>query len=217
MNIKIQGKKITEVNETRFLGVIIDKNLNWISQIDSVHKKVYKNIGILYRIRDKLPTKGLLALYFALILPHLSYCSEVWGNTHKTKLDRIRILQKKAIRIVCKAGFREHSEQLFKQTRSLKFDDIVRVKTCLVMYQANSNSLPKHIQDNFTKVSSIHKYGTRQQDNLHTKLANTTLKQKCISHVGIKLWNNLDSNIKLSNNIKQFHKKIKIKTISKYQ
>ena len=97
---------------------------------------MYKNVGVMYRIKDKITTKGLHILYCSLILPYLSYCCEVWGNTHKTKLNKIKILQKKAIRIVCKTGYRQHSEPLFKQMKCLKFEDLVFTKTCSIMYKA---------------------------------------------------------------------------------
>ena len=39
MSITIENKTIKEVNETKFLGVIVDKNLSWASHIDNVYKK----------------------------------------------------------------------------------------------------------------------------------------------------------------------------------
>ena len=216
VNISIDNIKISEVKETKFLGVIIDNNLCWTPHIESVYKKIYKSLGVIYRVKDKLPTKSLHLLYCSLILPYLSYCSEVWGNTHKTKLNKIRTIQKKAIRFICKARYRDLSEPLFKQMKCLKFDDIVHTKTCMVMYKAYNNQLPNNIQSIFTKVNTIHRYSTRQQGNLHVQSAKTTLKQKCISHIGIKTWNNLDDKIKSSRNINSFQKKIKNNLLNAY-
>ena len=41
--------------------------------------KVSKSISIIYRASQKLNETALLMLYNTLILPYLSYCSEVWG------------------------------------------------------------------------------------------------------------------------------------------
>ena len=117
MSITIENKTIKEVNETKFLGVIVDTNLSWAFHIDNVYKKVYKNLGVMHRIKDKITAEGLHILYCSLVLPYLSYCCEVSDDIHKTKLNKIRIIQKKAIRIMCKAGYREHSEPLFKQMK----------------------------------------------------------------------------------------------------
>ena len=36
-------------------------------------------------------------IYNTLILPYINYCNIVWGNCHKTKLNHILLLQKKAV------------------------------------------------------------------------------------------------------------------------
>ena len=41
-------------------------------------------IAILNKVEYVLNTKSMYALYCALILPHLTYCVEVWGNDYKT-------------------------------------------------------------------------------------------------------------------------------------
>ena len=47
----IDGKRIMEVNETKFLGVIIDNKLNWKPHIRYVGTKVAKGIGIILKSR----------------------------------------------------------------------------------------------------------------------------------------------------------------------
>ena len=46
IQISIDNQNIVEVKETNFLGVILDENLNWKSEISS---KVAKSIGIISR------------------------------------------------------------------------------------------------------------------------------------------------------------------------
>ena len=43
----INGNQITEVNETKFLGVIIDNKLTWCPHIMYISKKIAKGIGII--------------------------------------------------------------------------------------------------------------------------------------------------------------------------
>lgn len=43
----------------------------------------------------------------------MSYCVEVWGNVDKTNIDPIIKLQKRAIRIIYKASYRETTNPLF--------------------------------------------------------------------------------------------------------
>ena len=117
---------------------------------------------------------------------------------------------------MCKTGYNEHSEPLFKNLKCLKFDDIVYAKTANIMYKANNNNLPSNVQEIFMKVNTIHSYSTRQQSNLHVQATNTTLKQKCVSHIGTKIWNNLSQDLKHSRSVRTFQKNIKTSLIDKY-
>ena len=95
LDIKIEQEAIMEVKETKFLGVIVDNQLNWKSHIAVVENKISKSIGILYRVKAKLNKSALYTLYCALVLPYLDYCCEIWGNTFKTKLNKVTKLQKR--------------------------------------------------------------------------------------------------------------------------
>ena len=114
VSIVIDNQEINEVSETKFLGITVDKNLNWKAHIENIYKKVFKIIGIIYQAKEKIAHEGLHTLYNAFILPHLTYCCEVWGNTYKTNLAKIISVQKRAIRLVNKANFNGHTESLFK-------------------------------------------------------------------------------------------------------
>ena len=54
-------------------------------------------------------------MYNSLIHSHLLYCIEIWGTAYKTTLQPLYLLQKRAVRLICGAGFRDHSEPLFKR------------------------------------------------------------------------------------------------------
>ena len=99
-DIQIDNVPIERVNNTKFLGVYIDAQLNWAVQLNIVKSKIAKGLGILYRLKYKLTEDAKLILYSTLILPHLTYCCSVWGNTCKSRLNNIVTLQKKATEIV---------------------------------------------------------------------------------------------------------------------
>ena len=86
-NIKISildNQNIVKVKETNFLGVILDENLNWKSEISHAANKVAKSIGIISRCSFFLPKTSLRMLYYSLIYPYFYYCNIVWASTYKT-------------------------------------------------------------------------------------------------------------------------------------
>ena len=64
-------------------------------------------------------------LYYSLIYPYFCYCNVVWASTYKTNLRCLAILQKRIIRIIYnKSHFNAHTDPIFKDLGTLKFNDI---------------------------------------------------------------------------------------------
>ena len=87
--LKIKNKIINEVENARFVGVVVDQNLSWQQQINEVKEKISKLTGVFYKLRHIVPQYVLVMLYNAFVLPHLMYGLEVWGNTYPTYLHNI--------------------------------------------------------------------------------------------------------------------------------
>ena len=201
---------------TKFLGVLIDYQLTWQNHIQSVQTKVAKAIGAMFRIKNKVDNNILLMIYNTLILPHLSYCCEIWGNTYNTRLNSLILLQKRAVRLVGNIGWNEHSTEIFKQYRILKLCDLVKYQTCILMYKANRGILPENVQSNFHKIKDVHEYNTRTKNNFFTYHVSLTLRKMSVNSKGITLWNSLPVNIKESVSLNVFKKKLKNEMIHSY-
>ena len=119
--VKIMDESIGEVQSTKFLGVVIDCNLNWSKQINYIKTKVSKGIGIIIRIKQFINKETLRTLYFLFVYPYLYYCIEVWGNAQDCHRDTIVKLQKGAVRIISCSPLLAHSEALFIHFKILQF------------------------------------------------------------------------------------------------
>ena len=84
-----------------------------------------------------------LTLYSTLILPHLTYCCSIWGNTYKSRLSELIKLQKKALRIVYNKPLYAPTNSLFQKARCLKLEDLIKLNTNVIMYKAFNNLLPQ--------------------------------------------------------------------------
>ena len=212
----IDGKIIPRVDNTTFLGVILDESLTWKKQIGHIENKVSKALGIMYRMREKLDSKSLLMLYSSLILPYLYYCCEVWGNTCPTRLDKLVVLQKKAIRLIDGKKYLEHTSDSFSKFKCLKFLDIIDFKTCTYTFKAYHSMLPLELQKRYLKVNEIHSYNTRSSNKLYPNLSRSKLNSMNISVRGIGLYNDLSDGIKSAKSVNSFKNRYKKYCISKY-
>uniref|UniRef100_A0A672F466 Reverse transcriptase domain-containing protein n=1 Tax=Salarias fasciatus TaxID=181472 RepID=A0A672F466_SALFA len=83
----IDNNEIERLTETKFLGVILDEQLNWKPQIKNIKIKLAKSVGLLNKTKLFLNYKARYILYSSLVMPHLSYCVEIWGNTYPSNLQ----------------------------------------------------------------------------------------------------------------------------------
>ena len=80
--LKLNLRNIEEKNYIKYLGIYIDKNLNWAPHIQHINSKISKNLGILFRLRHFLTLNTLKQIYYSLIYPYLHYGIMSWGNTY---------------------------------------------------------------------------------------------------------------------------------------
>ena len=94
-NIKISfgNKLINKVNEIKFLGVIIDDQLNFHSHIKQIVSKLYKKYYVIKRASGLLSTSSLTMLYDSVCLSYMLYCCEIWGGASEYLLNKITLLQ----------------------------------------------------------------------------------------------------------------------------
>ena len=191
INIKINNSSIQEVQEAKFLGVIIDNKLRWKTHIQDIKCKVSKITGIVYRIRNLCDEPCLKRIYLTLAYPYLLYCSSVWGGAYKTYIDDLFLTQKKLIRIISHNSRYAHTHPIFSKLKLLKLQDIIQYQTAAFVY----HSLNTYETDSGFEAMS-HNINTRQANHLKLPPCRTSHAQQSVLTRGTKLWNSLPDDIK---------------------
>ena len=216
-NVVIDCTNIQRVTHTKFLGITIDEKLSWKVHIDNICKVISRNIGvILNKVKFYFPTRILLNLYSTLILPHLNYGIIAWGSCAGNQLNRILLLQKKALRVICLSDFRAHTDALFLRHKILKINDLYSLNLGIFMYNLNSNELPDVFYSMFTKNYSIHHYPTRSAGLFHFPKTRTMISNKTFLFTGPKLWNSLSETIRNKPTIHSFSRGFKKSFLQTY-
>ena len=167
-------------------------------------------------MKSHIPSSSLLTLYSSLILPYLNYGILAWGNTHKFLLDRLLLLQKKSLRIICNTNARSHTNQLFLQNKILKIEDLYSFQLGQFMYNYNNNTLPSVFNRMFPKNQSFHSYPTRQSNEFHLPLLRTLLAKNTFIYTGPQFWNSLGDDIKNSSTLNAFKSNLKSALLQSY-
>jgi len=154
----IRRNKIDYVDSFTFLGLVIDCQLTWKFQINSVAGKISRVIGILHKLKYLFPTHILKQIYNSLIFPHMHYCLLAWGS----KCDTIIKQQKKAIRIINLEFPTAHTEPLLKGMNQLKLTDLYKLKLLKLYYKLYRNQLPEYFE-NFLPQYGTSRYPLRYE------------------------------------------------------
>ena len=184
--LKIGNKNIERTRFTKFLGVLLDENLNWKCQIQAVETKVSKQIGIICKARKFLDNNAMKHLYFAFVHPYFSYGNIVWGATAKHKLNRLHNLQKRAVRIISYAPRGSHSRPLMIQRNILNVFELNIFQTLCFMHKAHNSQIPDCLQDKF----HLHKSKYPQRHVFFRQKDMGKYNRYNISKRGPFLWNN---------------------------
>lgn len=196
ISLTFEGISLARKQQVKFLGIYLDENLSWKSHINHVCKKISKSIGIIFRARLHLSPETKLLLYYTLIYPYLNYCNIIWSSTYISHLNRIFLLQKRAVRILTNSDFLAHTAPLFQRLKILDIYKINSFFTGKFMYFYYKQLLPPTFLHLFIKSNEVHSYNTRNAKMYRTHSCKTTTKQHTILFNGPKLWNSLPENIK---------------------
>ena len=79
LSLVIQEERIDTVLAAKYLGIQVDRNLNWKGHIKALCSKVSRAIGFLKHAKSFLPHATLKTLYTGIIEPHFRFCCSVWG------------------------------------------------------------------------------------------------------------------------------------------
>ena len=161
-------------------GVYIDCKLNWKTHINYVSGKIARGIGILVKARKLFNDECLKKLYYAFVYPYLNYCNYIWGNTYKTSLSNLQILQNRSIRIITGSPPRTSNDLLYKQHGMLNLKNINIFLVGKFMYNVYHGMVPPLFEGFFVKNNDIHEHNTRISNHLNVPPVHSNLSKSSI-------------------------------------
>jgi len=162
ITLRLDQKNIFESTKIKYLGLLLDSRLTWKPHIDELAKKLSRAIGLLYKIRNFSSKTILRSLYFGIFHSHLTYGLPVWGyGASEQLMEKIQILQKKALRVITSSAYHAHSRPIMKDTKILSLTDQRYLMTSSLMWDLEHNSLPPTLSTYFVKHQDLHHQRTR--------------------------------------------------------
>lgn len=139
-------------------------------------------------------------VYFGVFEPILRFGLPFWGNGNAGDLDRLFKIQKRALRILNNANYRQTCRPLFINSRIMTLTNLFIFETSLLIFKNLSE---------INKCKDIHNYATRSCSNLTLEKPNNELFKKSILYTGFKIYNKLPSKLKENVSFNLFRRELK--------
>ena len=148
---------------------------------------------MLYTIREFVNTKVLKLVYHAIFYCHLSYADSVWGQKTNS-LNRLFLLQKKALRIISFGCRNAYSNPLFYRHEIVKLHDKIIIENCLFIIESINFDVPSIFNNWFTFCSDSYRYETSCSLKEFSKVNNVNTKKygsEALINSAISSWNDI--------------------------
>ena len=182
--VLIDKQAIDRVENTRFLGVLVDDKLNFKDHIAHIRKKIVKGIYVLGRAKKFFDEITIKDLYYAFIHPYFNYCIDVWGSTCSTYFTPLVKLQKRAMRIMAGAPAKAHTLELFRRFNIVQLDEyrLYKYSIYIFLYKLVNQLHPLSVQSAFALNNSVHHYSTRHSEFLHVNTYECATRKRALRH-----------------------------------
>lgn len=172
---------IQKVDSIKYLGIIIDKNLNFNAHIELLAKRIRKLIYIFKNLRHVADAKVIKSVYFALCQSVLTYCITAWGGSHKTSMIKVERAQRAILKTAYSLPFLYPTDKLYEKCK------VLTVRQLFILHTV----LRKHSSQTYNPNLNTHK-------RIKAKVCTTKLCRYGLSHrhhifLGSYLYNKINS------------------------
>ena len=148
--------------------------------------------------------------------PYLTYGILIWGSARPTNLQKLVVLQKKAIRCITNSKYNEHTAPLFKRLLVPNLTDLFHIQLGLFMYNQYHGLLPLPLLDMYNNNYAIHTYNTRQQLDFHLPSVKIDIVFRSFVYQAPLLWSKLPDAFKQLHTSKSFKSHLKKHYLNMY-
>jgi hypothetical protein len=193
-------KRQIEIKENcKFLGVTVDRILQWSTHIEGLCKKLNSSIYAVRKIRETCGECAAKSVYHAYFHSIMTYGILCWGAAADSEFSRVFILQKRAVRAIRGLKPRDSCRDLFKELRILTLP-CTYIYECLLYARKNMMETPLN--------SELHEYNTRHGNTVRPIKHRLTKMSKSFVVLSVRLYNKLPQQIREATN-ESFRKVVK--------
>ena len=203
--VTIRSTTIMESGYEKLLGITFDKKLSFRKHNEDLCKKATQKLHALARLSTYIDLLKLEILINSFIKSQFNYFPLVWMFHDKVLNPKLNLIQKRALRLVCK-GSETECENLMKRTVTTHQHNLPLLM--IEIYKTKHSLNPTFMRGVFAERNNQH--DLRNENHLRLPVAKTTTYGlETIKYRGCLLWSTLPPENKDSKSLSKLKRKIK--------
>lgn len=197
LKIVINSTTVSQVEDTKLLGVILDSTLKWSKHIEGMAAIMGRQLALIRSCSKYFPKDLFPLVIKTMVLSHLHYCSVVWSCASEKDMEKLQLVQNKAARIALNCS---RYTSIQRMHRTLGWPLVKnKFNFALICFLRNIvvSKYPTVLYEKLFFSCVMHSVNTRHAAHGHFTLpvCNTTTGQKSVTFRGMKVWNSLPAHI----------------------
>ena len=189
-DVRLEGQKLEESLEKaeNILGVIIQSDLKWTKQVQSLRTKLKHRLAGLAKIRNIVCTRLKKQIAEGIFTSVLTYCLPLYGGMDKDSLHSLQVLQNVAARHTLNVPMDTSRKSMYDQLDWLTVNQLEFYHSVLMVYKIIKFGEPEQLA---TKLTRFNIRGNIIIDN-----SNLTLYRKSFSIRASEYYNSLPNEVR---------------------
>jgi hypothetical protein len=204
------GSNIQFIEQTKYLGMIIDSKLSFKSHIFCLISKLRKWISIFRKINPLLSSSAKYLIYNSLFYSNLLYGIELYGSASKSVIKPLQVIQNKALRALFNYDKYYSASKLYLELGLQDVNTLFKIRASIMLkslYDHPSTLNVHQILKSYCTTTN-HKYNTRDKKIVNLKFNKPSFTSSHTFNLFL-LWNSIPSDIKKIDSKNVFKHKIK--------
>ena len=219
-NLVLPLERITKQSPNpavKLLGVFFDEGLTFDTHINKLKNKINSSLFAISSAKNLLSKSTLHKLYYSLIHSHFLYCLPVFSFTSCKNLSILVKKQKQCLRVINKAHFNAHTNNLFFDCKILPLEDLIIYQKAIFMHAiAHNYSSVSYPSFALNSVVGDHRFNLRNDSDFFVPRATFNIVSKMPLIDFPNTWNCLDQSIKDIPSLSHFKHCLKHELLDKY-
>ena len=168
IELDLGGTIIPSTSTAKFLGMWLDRHLNWSTHLNKLYTKLKRNKALLRLGRNYMNEQTRKLVYYAHVNSHIQYGLLLWGNNiSKDQLNKLQQIQTECLQLVAPLNKRGN---LNKYLGILPIHDMIMLENYKFGYKLVNKILPTKTQqlcylDNKNEsLKKKHHYNTHNKE-----------------------------------------------------